>query len=103
MILCESLLRTTDLETRDELIKEKLSGAEWNQITENSIWARISGAALTQAQKFAEYNNMVTRLGWPTVRKLVIEMVKVMGNAYVMGETITRAMGKKEAKIFLLI
>ena len=98
MTLCESLLRTPDLETRDELIKEKLSGAEWNQITENSVWARISGAALTQAQKFAEYNNLIKRLGWPTVRKLVIEMVKVMGNAYVMGETITRAMHKKDAR-----
>lgn len=96
MTLCEALLRTPDVETQDKLIKEKLSRAQWDQIAENSFYATISGIALTKAQSFAAYDTVVKRMGWPTVRTMVKEVVKVMGTIYVMGETITKAIKKKQ-------
>ena len=98
MTLCEALLRTPDTETKDKLIKEKLSRAQWDQISDNSFYATISGIALSKAQSFALYDTVVRRLGWPTVRKMVHEVVKVMGGLYVMGETVTGAIKKKKSK-----
>ena len=97
MTLCEALLRTPDVETQDELIKEKLTRAQWNQIAENSFYATLSGIALTKAQSFALYDTIVKRMGWPAVREIVKQIVKVMGNLYVMGETITKAISNKKA------
>ena len=91
MTLCECLLRTPDKKTQDKLIKEKLTNADWNLLSQNSFYATISGKALTQAQSFAAYNNLISRLGWPTVRKIIKESVKRMGNIFVMGETIEDA------------
>ena len=91
MTLCECLLRTPDKKTQDKLIKEKLTNADWNLLSQNSFYATLSGKALTQAQSFAAYNNLISRLGWPTVRKIVKESVKRMGNIFVMGETIEDA------------
>jgi len=98
MTLCEALLRTPDKTTQDRLIKEKLTEADWSIISENSFYATVSGIALTKAQSFAEYNSMIKRLGWPTVRAAVKECVKMMGKFYVMGETITKAINNKNAK-----
>lgn len=95
MTLCEALLRTPDKKTQDNLIKEKLTEADWSIISENSFYATVSGTILTKAQSFAEYNNMIKRLGWPTVRAAVKECVKMMGKFYVMGETITKAINNK--------
>jgi RHH-type proline utilization regulon transcriptional repressor/proline dehydrogenase/delta 1-pyrroline-5-carboxylate dehydrogenase len=91
MTLCECLLRTPDKKTQDKLIKEKLTNADWNLLSQNSFYATFSGKVLTQAQSFAAYNNLISRLGWPTVRKIVKESVKRMGNIFVMGETIEEA------------
>jgi len=73
MTLCEALLRTPDVETQDELIKEKLSRAQWDQIAENSFYATLSGIALTKAQSFALYDTIVKRMGWPTDVKLFVK------------------------------
>ena len=98
MTLCEALLRTPDVATKDALIKEKLSRAQWDQISDNSFYATISGIVLSKAQSFALYDNVVTRLGWPTVRKMIHEVVKVMGSLYVMGQDIKGAIKKKKSK-----
>ena len=98
MTLCEALLRTPDIKTKDKLIKEKLSRAQWDQISCNSFYATISGIALSKAQSFALYDTVVKRMGWPTVRKCVHEVVKVMGNLYVMGETVASTIKKKKSK-----
>ena len=95
MTLCESLLRIPDKKTQDKLIKEKLTNADWNLISEGSFYATLGGKALTQAQSFAEYKNLIGRLGWPTVRTIVKQTVKWMGNIYVMGENISSAMNNK--------
>ena len=97
MTLCEALLRTPDKATKDELIKEKLTRAQWDQISDNSFYATISGIALSKAQSFALYDNVITRLGWPAVRKMIHEVVKVMGGLYVMGEDIKGAIKKKNS------
>lgn len=96
MTLCEALLRTPDTLTQDELIKEKLTQAQWDQIAENSFYATISGIALSKAQSFALYDTIVKRMGWPAVREMVKQIVKVMGNLYVMGENITKAINNKK-------
>ena len=50
MTLCEALLRTPDKETQDNLIKDKLSNAEWNRISGTSFYSKAAGMALTKAQ-----------------------------------------------------
>ena len=35
-------------------------------------------------------------MGWPAVREMVKQIVKVMGNLYVMGENITKAINNKK-------
>ena len=97
MTLCESLLRTPDKKTQDKLIREKLSSADWNLLSNNSFYASLGGKVLTLGQSFSAYNNMISRLGWPTVRKMVTEAVKFMGNFYVMGETIHKAVSNKDS------
>lgn len=91
MTLCECLLRTPDKKTQDKLIKEKLTNADWNLLSQNSFYATLCGKVLTNAQSFAAYNNLISRLGWPTVRKIIKESVKRMGNIFVMAETIEDA------------
>ena len=91
MTLCECLLRTPDKKTQDKLIKEKLTNADWNLLSQNSFYATLCGKVLTNAQSFAAYNNLISRLGWPTVRKIIKESVKRMGNIFVMAETIEAA------------
>ena len=88
MTLCECLLRTPDKKTQDKLIKEKLTNADWNLLSQNSFYATLCGKVLTNAQSFAAYNNLISRLGWPTVRKIIKESVKRMGNIFVMAESI---------------
>ena len=97
MTLCEALLRTPDVETKDELIKEKLTRAQWDQISDDSFYTTVSGIVLSKAQSFALYDNAIKRLGWPVVRKMIHEVVKVMGGMYVMGEDIKAAMKKKKS------
>lgn len=95
MTLCEALLRTPDKKTQDELIREKLTRAQWNHISEGSFYASVAGVVLTKAQTFATYEGIVSKLGWPTVRELVRQMVLTMANIFVMGDTIQNAIIKK--------
>ena len=98
MTLCESLLRTPDKQTQDELIKDKLSDAQWNNISDNSFYAKATGIALTKAQSFALYQGIVARLGWPAVREIIKQMVKTMGNVFVMADTVDKAIEKKDPR-----
>jgi len=96
MTLCEALLRTPDVKTQDKLIKEKLTRSQWDHISENSFYATVAGVALTRAKTFAMFDTMVTRLSWPVVRKMTKEAVKLMGQMFVMGETVKKAIAKKQ-------
>ena len=96
MTLCESLLRTPDSDTQDELIKDKLSNAQWNNLANNSFYSKVASTALTQAQQLSAYEGIVARLGWPTVRKITKSMVKHMGTLFVMGNSIDTAIKKKK-------
>ena len=97
MTLCEALLRTPDPATQDELIKDKLTNAQWSNLSDKSFYSRATSLALTKAQMFSAYEGIVARLGWPAVRKIVKEMVKVCGNIFVMGDTIQNAQANKKA------
>ena len=59
MTLCEALLRTPDVETKDELIKEKLTRAQWDQISDDSFYTTVSGIVLSKAQSFADRKSVV--------------------------------------------
>ena len=98
MTLCEALLRTPDPATQDELIKDKLSNAQWSNLSDKSFYSRATSLALTKAQILSAYEGIVARLGWPAVRKIVKEMVKICGNVFVMGDSIQTAQTKKNSK-----
>ena len=96
MTLCEALLRTPDKETQDNLIKDKLSNAEWNRISGTSFYSKAAGMALTKAQLWAAYDGLVARLGWPSIRTIIKSMVQTLGNVFVMGDKIETAMMKTD-------
>ena len=96
MTLCEALLRTPDKETQDLLIKDKLSNAEWNRVSNSSFYSKAAGLALTKAQLWAAYDGLVNRLGWPAIRTIIKSMVQTLGNVFVMGDTINNAIAKTD-------
>ncbi len=106
MCLAEALLRVPDAETIDALIQDKIVPADWgvhlgrssSSLVNASTWALMltgrvlsedTGAGLTTA-----LHAMVRRLGEPVVRRAVSQAMREMGQQFVLGETITGAMGR---------
>lgn len=104
MTLAESLLRIPDSKTRDELIKDKISGADWkkhlqkNQSfwTNSAVWGLIltgkfvqpiSGDGLVSALKRA-----VNKGGEPLIRAAMAYAMKLLGEQFVTGQTIDKAL-----------
>ncbi len=106
MCLAEALLRTPDAATRDRLIAEKISAADWashlgksDQLFVNaSTWGLmltgkivdVGGDARKDAAGYL--SRLTTRLGEPVIRQAVIAAVKIMGEQFVLGRTIAAAL-----------
>jgi RHH-type transcriptional regulator, proline utilization regulon repressor / proline dehydrogenase / delta 1-pyrroline-5-carboxylate dehydrogenase len=106
MCLAEALLRTPDAATRDRLIAEKISAADWaahigksDQMFVNaSTWGLMLTGKVVDIESGAKsdlrgyFARLTTRLGEPFIRKAVIAAVKIMGEQFVLGSTIEKAL-----------
>ncbi len=105
MCLAEALLRTPDEETRDRLIAEKIASADWasHAGASDSILVNASTWSLMLTGKLIDPDDeagadlpgfirrLAGRLGEPVIRRAVGAAVRIMGEQFVLGATIEKA------------
>ena len=106
MCLAEALLRIPDTETIDRLISDKLSSAEWKKHLEsnNSFFVNAATWSLMLTGKIFSPNldtekslgnslkRLGSRLGGGMIRPIVMQGMKLLGNHFVLGQTIEDAL-----------
>jgi len=106
MCLAEALLRTPDAETRDRLIAEKISMADWashlgqsdSLFVNASTWGLMLTGRLVDVEDEARRDavaylkRLVARTGEPVIRQAVVAAVRIMGEQFVLGRTIEAAL-----------
>ncbi|MGH6964738.1 MAG: bifunctional proline dehydrogenase/L-glutamate gamma-semialdehyde dehydrogenase PutA [Phenylobacterium sp.] len=105
MCLAEALLRTPDEETRDRLIAEKIASADWashagqsdSMLVNASTWSLMLTGKLIDPDEEARTDlggfirRLAGRLGEPVIRRAVGAAVRIMGEQFVLGATIEKA------------
>lgn len=114
MRLAEALLRTPDAATADALIKDKVEAGDWaahkgkspfplvnfstRALMLTAAWLdEIEGAGPAQKAVKAT-KDLLDRVGEPVIRNAVAQAMKIMGEHFVLGETINEA--QRRAKDF---
>ncbi|SLN49141.1 Bifunctional protein PutA [Roseivivax jejudonensis] len=108
MCLAEALLRVPDAETIDALIEDKIAPSDWGKhmghsaspLVNASTWAlMLTGNVLKDRDPgvASHLRGAIKRLGEPVIRRAVGQAMRVMGQQFVLGETIEAAM-KRAAK-----
>lgn len=106
MCLAEALLRIPDKSTMDKFISDKLSTVEWkNHLNkENSLFINAATWSLlltgkiyaptiaTQKDLFTSLKKAFSRLGIVIIRPVILQMMKMIGTQFVMGQTIQAAL-----------
>ncbi|QBH96727.1 trifunctional transcriptional regulator/proline dehydrogenase/L-glutamate gamma-semialdehyde dehydrogenase [Limnobaculum zhutongyuii] len=115
MCLAEALLRIPDKATRDALIRDKISNGNWHSHLGQSpslfVNAATWGLLLTgklvsthnESQLSSSLNRIISKSGEPLIRKGVDMAMRLMGEQFVTGETISEALAnahKQEDKGF---
>ncbi len=110
MCLAEALLRTPDADTRDRLIAEKISMADWashlgqsdSLFVNASTWGLMLTGKLVDVEDEARRDaggylkRLTAKAGEPLIRQAVAAAVRIMGEQFVLGRTINEAL--KRAK-----
>ena len=105
MCLAESLLRVPDPQTADELIADKLGPAHWDEhlghsgslLVNASTWALMLTGRAVSMGRFEDQSggavlqSLVGRLGEPVIRAAVRQAMSILGQEFVMGETMETA------------
>jgi RHH-type proline utilization regulon transcriptional repressor/proline dehydrogenase/delta 1-pyrroline-5-carboxylate dehydrogenase len=111
MCLAEALLRTPDDETRDRLIAEKIASADWashagrseSVLVNASTWSLMLTGKLIDPDEEARRDlsgfikRLAGRLGEPVIRQAVGAAVRIMGEQFVLGATIEKAIRRAAA------
>ena len=104
MCLAESLLRIPDSETRDALIRDKLSRGDWRAhvgaspsfLVNASAWGLLITGKLvstsSQEGMSAALNRVLARGGEPVIRKAMDLAMRLLGRQFVTGKTIEEAL-----------
>ena len=106
MCLAESLLRVPDSSTADQLIRDKIAGHDWAKhlgqsdslFVNASTWAlMLTGSVIGWDDEEVDdiesfLGNLVARSGEPIIRQALTHAMHVIGNQFVMGETIADAL-----------
>jgi RHH-type transcriptional regulator, proline utilization regulon repressor / proline dehydrogenase / delta 1-pyrroline-5-carboxylate dehydrogenase len=115
MCLAEALLRIPDRATRDALIRDKISKGDWrshmghapSMFVNATTWGLMITGKLVSTNSEAGLSAALTRLigrgGEPLIRKGVDMAMRLMGEQFVTGETISEALAnsrKYEARGF---
>jgi RHH-type proline utilization regulon transcriptional repressor/proline dehydrogenase/delta 1-pyrroline-5-carboxylate dehydrogenase len=115
MCLAEALLRTPDEETRDRLIAEKIASADWashagqsdSLLVNASTWSLMLTGKIIDPDEEAKADlsgfirRLAGRLGEPVIRRAVGAAVRIMGEQFVLGATIEKAIKRAEADGFV--
>ncbi len=107
MCLAEALLRIPDPETADRLIKDKLSQADWEKHLgqSHSLFVNASTWGLMLTGKLVRFeqdsmNNLFGRLlargSEPVIRLAINEAMNIIGQQFVLGETIETALKRSQ-------
>ncbi len=107
MCLAEALLRVPDAETIDDLIEDKIAPSDWSAHLGNSFsplvnastWAlMLTGRVLDSdpSKPAAGARRLIKRLGEPVVRTAVGRAMKIMGQQFVLGQTIEEGIKRAE-------
>lgn len=110
MCLAEALLRIPDTATMDKFISDKLSTVEWkNHLNADSLfvnaatWSllitgKIYAPALDrQTNLLSSLKRVSSRVGAAMIRPLILQMMKAIGNQFVIGQTIQSALKRSAA------
>ncbi len=104
MCLAEALLRIPDTATRDALIRDKIAHGNWrgnagkspSVFVNAASWGLLLTGKLVATHSEATLSSQLTRLiakgGEPLIRKGVDVAMRMMGEQFVMGETIQEAL-----------
>ncbi|BEV01255.1 bifunctional proline dehydrogenase/L-glutamate gamma-semialdehyde dehydrogenase PutA [Novosphingobium olei] len=98
MCLAEALLRIPDAATRDALIRDKIGDGDWaahlgsgrGPFVNVATWGLMVTGKLVQHE--AGLGALVARLGAPVIRRAVQQAMRLMGEQFVTGQTITQAL-----------
>ncbi len=108
MCLAEALLRIPDAGTRDALIRDKISAGDWKAhlggekslFINAATWGLVVAGKLTGAaheRGLSEVlTRMITRCGEPLIRRGVDMAMRMMGEQFVMGQTIEEALARAQ-------
>ncbi|MGB4585298.1 MAG: trifunctional transcriptional regulator/proline dehydrogenase/L-glutamate gamma-semialdehyde dehydrogenase [Rhodoferax sp.] len=109
MCMAEALLRIPDNATRDALIRDKISHGDWHAHLGNSpsmfvnaaVWGLMLTGKLTATASEKSMTSALTRLigkgGEPLIRQGVHRAMKLMGEQFVTGQTISEALANSRA------
>ncbi|QRM29844.1 bifunctional proline dehydrogenase/L-glutamate gamma-semialdehyde dehydrogenase PutA [Microvirga sp. VF16] len=113
MVLAEALLRVPDAATADRLIEDKLGQADFAGheaksdafLVSASAWALGITARIIQPGETPEsiLGQLTKRLGLPAVRTATRQAMRVMGNHFVLGQTIEEALkraGSSKGRVY---
>ena len=109
MCLAEALLRIPDNATRDALIRDKISRGQWqahlghspSMFVNAAVWGLMLTGKLTATSSEKSLAASLTRLigkgGEPLIRQGVHRAMKLMGEQFVTGQTISEALANSRA------
>jgi RHH-type transcriptional regulator, proline utilization regulon repressor / proline dehydrogenase / delta 1-pyrroline-5-carboxylate dehydrogenase len=111
MCIAEALLRIPDSETADDLIADKIAGGDWQRhlghsesvFVNASTWALLLTGRVVKlkdaqgANPFGALKRLIARSGEPVIRQAVRQAVKVLGDQFVLGRTISEALSRAQA------
>ena len=104
MCLAEALLRIPDAATRDALIRDKIGQGDWHQHVGHSLSLFVNAASWgllltgklvathSEGALLASLTRLVGKSGQPLIRKGVQLAMQMLGEQFVMGETIDEAL-----------
>ncbi len=109
MCLAEALLRIPDNATRDKLIKDKITAANWalhagqsaSMFVNAATWGlmltgKVLGADISATGLSASLKRFIERSSEPVIRSAVLQAMKILGKQFVMGRTIEEALRRAE-------
>lgn len=102
MCLAEALLRIPDTPTQVAFIRDKLTDIPWlSRIGDGQgVLADLSALGLGAASSFLKWGQnrwlepLAKRVSDPTIRRVVLGIIRLMGHQFVMGETIDKALAR---------
>src|SRR4051795_11496786 len=104
MVLAEALLRVPDARTADQFIEDKLGEGDFIHhetkstafLVNASAWALGLSARVVQPGETPQgtIGRLAKRLGLPAVRAATRQAMRLMGNHFVLGETIEAALAR---------